>query len=58
MFSFTRQIRSSGQALTPRHAQRAGALGFARQFNAETIVHPTCEIYQSINNVFDIDIIY
>ena len=38
VFSFARPIRSSG-GRSPRHAQTAGDLGFAVQFNAETPWH-------------------
>ena len=40
-FSFARPIRGSGMSRgsTPRHAQTAGDLGFAVQFNAETPWH-------------------
>ena len=39
VFSFSRPIRGSGHAKgdTPRHAQTAGDLSFAVQFNDETL---------------------
>ena len=38
-FSFARPIRGMSRRSTPRHAQTAGDLGLAVQFNAETPWH-------------------